>query len=69
MNRVKELRRYENLWKRSFFFKFLKDGALVIAINLANIINRLIETVTFPTKCKIAKNLLFKQEIKTDYKN
>ena len=35
--------------------KFLKNGAPVIAIYLANIINLSIKLETFPSKCKIAK--------------
>ena len=45
--------------------KFLKDGAPVIPIQLANIINLLIKFDTFPLKCKLAKiKLLFKDGIK-----
>ena len=35
--------------------KFLKDGALVVAIHLANIINLLKKPDTILSKCKIAK--------------
>ena len=35
--------------------KFLKDGALVTAIHLANIINLSIKLDTFPSKCEIPK--------------
>ena len=35
--------------------KFLKNGAPVIAIHLANSINMSIKVDTFPSKCKIAK--------------
>ena len=45
--------------------KFLKDGAPVIPIQLANIINLLIKFDTFPLKCKLAKiKPLFKDGIK-----
>ena len=35
--------------------RFLKNGAPVIAIHLANIINLSIKLDTFPSQCKIAK--------------
>ena len=50
--------------------KFLKDGAPVIAIHLANMVNLLIKRDTFPSKRKIAKiKSLFKMGIKTDAQN
>ena len=50
--------------------KFLKDGAPVIAIHLANMVNLLIKRDTFPSKRKIAKiKSLFKKGIKTDAQN
>ena len=55
--------------------KFLKDGALVTTIHLANIINPSIKFDTLPSNCKIAKigNLfqipLFKKGIKLKLKN
>ena len=38
--------------------KFLKDGALVTTIHLANITNLSITLNTFPSKCKVAKKTL-----------
>ena len=38
--------------------RFLKDGAPVISIHLANIINLSIKLDTFPSQCKIAKQSL-----------
>ena len=38
--------------------RFLKDGAPVISIHLANIINLSIKIDTFPSQCKIAKQSL-----------
>ena len=52
------------------FARFLKDGAPVIAIHLANIINLSIQLDTFPSQCKIAKiKPLFRKGIKTEAKN
>ena len=41
--------------------KFLEDGAAVIAIHLANIINPSTRHDVFPSKCKIAKHKSFVQ--------
>ena len=50
--------------------KFLKDGAPVVVIHLANIINLSIKLDTFLSKCKIAKlKPLFKKGIETEAKN
>ena len=52
------------------FSKFIIDGAPIIAIHLANIINVSIKLDTCPSKRKIAKiKLLFKKGIKTEAKN
>ena len=49
---------------------FLKDGAPVIAIYLASIINLSIKLDNFPSKCKIAKiKPLFKKGIKSEAKS
>ena len=50
--------------------RFLKDGAPVIAIHLANIINLSIKLDTSPSQCTIAKiKRLFKKGTKTEAKN
>ena len=50
--------------------RFIKDGAPVITIHLANIINLSIKLDTFPWQCKIAKiKPLFKKGIKAEAKN
>ena len=50
--------------------RFLKDGAPVIAIHLANIINLSIKLDTSPSQCTIAKiKPLFKKGTKTEAKN
>ena len=50
--------------------KFLKDGAPVIAIHVASIINLSIKLDTFPSKCKIEKiKYLFKEGSKAETKN
>ena len=50
--------------------RFVKDGAPVITIHLANIINLSIKLDTFPWQCKIAKiKPLFKKGIKIEAKN
>ena len=53
------------------FAKFLKDGAPVIAIHLANILKLSIKLVFFfPLKCKVAKTKpLFELRIKTEARN
>ena len=50
--------------------KFVKDGVLVMAIYLTNIINVSIKIGTFPSKYKIAKiKPLLEKGIKTEAKN
>ena len=49
---------------------FLKDGAPVIAIHLANIRDVSVKLDTFSSKCKVAKiKPLLKKGIKTEAKN
>ena len=50
--------------------KFLKDGAKILAIPIAQICNLSIKLATFPNECKLAKvKPLYKKGTKTDPKN
>ena len=53
-----------------FSDKFLKDGAPVIAIHVANIINLSIKLDTLSSQCKTIKiKPLFKKDVKTEAKD
>ena len=50
--------------------KFLKDGAVVLALPLCNVVNLSIKQSLFPDQCKIAKlKPLFKKGSKRDTEN